>query len=315
MAGYFSLITLAANRDIQESAADWFRWLAQERRASPHTVSAYRRDLTAFFAFLSGHLGGEPGAEELRALRASDFRSYLAHRQSSGLAATSLARGLSTVRSFFRFLEKSGIVHNPALATVRTPKRPRALPKPIGVEDAKAAVSLAGEDPAGGWVPLRDTAVLMLLYGCGLRISEALELNCDVLPLGRALTIIGKGGKQRIVPVLPVVREAVHGYTDETPFLLGPADPLFVGVKGRRLDPSIIQKRMRRIRMALGLPETATPHALRHSFATHLLAGGGDLRSIQELLGHASLSTTQRYTEVDVAKLLDVYDSAHPRAR
>lgn len=300
---------------MQESAADWLRWLAHERRASPHTVDAYRRDLFAFFSFLAGHLGEVPGAEELGALRATDFRSYLAHRQAGGLAATSLARSLSTVRSFFRFLEKAGIAHNPALTTVRTPKRPHAVPKPLRTEDAKAALALAAAGPAEEWISLRDAAVLTLLYGCGLRISEALGLNRDALPLGRTLTITGKGSKQRMVPVLPVVREAVDAYAALVPFPLGPGDPLFVGVRGRRLDPGVVQKRMRALRVALGLPETATPHALRHSFATHLLAGGGDLRSIQELLGHASLSTTQRYTEVDAAKMLDVYEDAHPRAR
>ena len=313
MAGYVDLSELPAAPRIRDAAADWLRWLAEERRASRHTVAAYRRDLHAFLAFLSDHLGQPPDGDDLAGLRAQDFRSFLARRKGAGLAATSLARALSSTRSFFRFLDRAGIAHNPALATVRTPKRPHAVPKPIAAADAKTALALAAE--GGDWIALRDTAVLALLYGCGLRISEALGLNRAAAPLGRTLRITGKGNKQRLVPVLPVVQQAVDAYTAAVPFPLGPRDPLFVGAKGRRLDPGIVQKRMRGLRTALGLPETATPHALRHSFATHLLAAGGDLRSIQELLGHASLSTTQRYTEVDADRMMQVYADAHPRAR
>ena len=309
MAGYVDLSELPAAPRIRAAAADWLRWLADERRASPHTVAAYRRDLDAFLAFLRDHLGRPPDGDDLAALRAQDFRSFLARRKADGL----LARALSSTRSFFRFLDRASVAHNPALATVRTPKRPHAVPKPIAAADAKAALALAAA--GGDWIALRDAAVLVLLYGCGLRISEALGLNRAQAPLGRTLRITGKGNKQRIVPVLPVVRQAVDAYTAAVPFPLGPSDPLFVGAKGRRLDPGIVQKRVRGLRMALGLPETATPHALRHSFATHLLAAGGDLRSIQELLGHASLSTTQRYTEVDADRMMQVYADAHPRAR
>ena len=304
-----------AAADARAAFDEWMRRLAHERRASAHTVAAYRRDLAAFFSFLAAHLGGAPALADLAALRPADFRGYLAHRRGEGLGAASMARALSAVRSFFRFLEREGRVHNPALGTVRTPKRPRAVPRPLAVGDAREALAQAADGAGAGWIRARDTAVLTLLYGCGLRISEALGLDRGVLPLGRSIVVVGKGGKQRMVPVLPVVREAVDAYAAAVPFALRPSDPLFVGVRGARLQPGIVQKRMRGVRAALGLPDSATPHALRHSFATHLLAAGGDLRSIQELLGHASLATTQRYTEVDSARLLEVYDAAHPRAR
>lgn len=315
MAGHNDLNNFSATADTRSAAEDWFRWLEGERRASAHTVAAYRRDLSGFFAFLAEHLGGAPALADLAALRAADFRGYLARRRSDGLNAASLARILSTVRSFFRFLDRNGIAHNPALAGVRTPKQPHAVPKPLPVADAMAVVSLATEPTGDSWTGLRDSAVLALLYGCGLRISEALGLNRNAAPLGRTLTITGKGRKQRMLPVLPAVARGVDAYLKAVPFPLGPSDPLFVGVRGSRLNAGVVQKRMRQLRRSLGLPETATPHALRHSFATHLLAADGDLRSIQELLGHASLRTTQRYTAVDAARLLDVYDRAHPRAR
>ena len=315
MAGHHDLSEFAAAADTRSAAEDWFGWLAGERRASAHTVAAYRRDLAAFFAFLAEHLGGVPALDDLTALRAADFRGYLARRRSDGLNAASLARALSTVRSFFRFLDRTGVAHNPALAGVRTPKQPHAVPKPLPVADAVAVVGLAAEPLADSWTGLRDSAVLALLYGCGLRISEALGLDRNAAPLGRTLIVTGKGRKQRMVPVLPAVARGVDAYLGAVPFPLGPSDPLFVGARGGRLNAGIVQKRMRQLRAALGLPETATPHALRHSFATHLLAADGDLRSIQELLGHASLRTTQRYTAVDSARLLEVYDRAHPRAR
>ena len=310
------LSDVAADDAVRAAADDWFRWLAAERRASPHTVAAYRRDLGRFLAFLGEHLGGTVSTQALAGLRPADFRAYLAYRQRDGLGSASLARVLSAVRSFFGFLDRSGIVHNAAVGTIRAPKRPHSVPKALGPGDARAALRLAAEPAAGdAWMALRDAAVFTLLYGCGLRIGEALGLDRAAAPLGRTLVITGKGNKQRMVPVLPVVREAVDAYVAACPHGLGAADPLFVGARGRRLDAAIVQKRMRQVRAALGLPASATPHALRHSFATHLLAGGGDLRAIQELLGHASLSTTQRYTEVDAARLLDVYDDAHPRAR
>jgi len=315
MAGAGRIEDLPADPRLRQAAAAWLEWLAGERRFSRHTLGAYTRDLRNFLEFLAPHLGGPTGLEDLSNLRAADFRSYMAARRQQGLGATSLARALSVVRGFFRYLDVHGLAHNPALASVRTPKQPHSVPKALDVADAKSVVDGVLEDGAEPWVGLRDAAVLVLAYGCGLRISEALGLNRGDVPLGRTLVITGKGGKQRMVPVLAVVHEAVDAYLDLVPFGLEPASPLFVGVRGKRLNAGVIQAKMRSVRRVLGLPDTATPHALRHSFATHLLAGGGDLRTIQELLGHASLSTTQRYTEVDGARLIEVYDNAHPRAR
>ena len=305
----------AGDAAVAAAAADWLDWLRRERRASPHTVAAYRRDLGAFLMFLGEHLGGPATMTSLATLRASDFRSYLVARQGEGLVAASRARALSTVRSFYRFLARQGVIENPALAVVRAPKLPHAVPKPLTVTDAKAALTMAGEPTGEPWIAARDAAVLSLLYGCGLRIAEALSLNRRAAPFGPTMIVTGKGNKQRMVPVLPVVKAATEAYLQAVPFALAADGPLFVGAHGARLRAEIVQARMRAVRRALGLPETATPHALRHSFATHLLAAGGDLRSIQELLGHASLSTTQRYTEVDSASLLRTYDNAHPRAR
>ena len=313
------LIIFRVGQDVQDAIAEWGRWLENERRASANTTDAYRRDLATFFAFLSDHLGGEPTLEELQSLAPADFRSYLARRNTEGLARTSIARGLSTVRNFFRFLDRNGLVHNPAIDTLRTPKTPSSIPKALTPDDALAAVKMAGELQDKPWLAKRDMAIMLLLYGCGLRIGEALDLNVsDVgadLSKDGTLRVIGKGNKQRVVPVLPIVAEAISAYRAACPHGLSDDDPLFVGSRGGRLNPGVVQRQVRKIRAMLGLGDTATPHALRHSFATHLLANGGDLRTIQELLGHASLSTTQRYTAVDEAKLRAVYDDAHPRAK
>jgi integrase/recombinase XerC len=313
------LIIFRAGEDVQDAIAEWGRWLENERRASANTTDAYRRDLATFFAFLSDHLGGEPTLEELQSLAPADFRSYLARRNTKGLARTSIARGLSTVRNFFRFLDRNGLVHNPAIDTLRTPKTPSSIPKALTPDDALAAVKMAGELQDEPWLAKRDMAIMLLLYGCGLRIGETLDLNVsDIGPdLSKdgTLRVIGKGNKQRVVPVLPIVAEAISAYRAACPHGLSDDDPLFVGSRGGRLNPGVVQRQVRKIRAMLGLGDTATPHALRHSFATHLLANGGDLRTIQELLGHASLSTTQRYTAVDEAKLRAVYDDAHPRAK
>ncbi|MDG2320015.1 MAG: tyrosine recombinase XerC [Rhodospirillaceae bacterium] len=313
------LIIFRVGEDVQDAIAEWGRWLENERRASANTTDAYRRDLATFFAFLSDHLGGEPTLEELQSLAPADFRSYLARRNTKGLARTSIARGLSTVRNFFRFLDRNGLVHNPAIDTLRTPKIPSSIPKALTPDDALAAVKMAGEMQDEPWLAKRDMAIMLLLYGCGLRIGEALDLNVsDIGPdLSKdgTLRVIGKGNKQRVVPVLPIVAEAISAYRAACPHGLSDDNPLFVGSRGGRLNPGVVQRQVRKIRTLLGLGDTATPHALRHSFATHLLANGGDLRTIQELLGHASLSTTQRYTAVDEAKLRAVYDDAHPRAK
>ena len=301
--------------DLATAVVRWTSWLKSERRLSPHTLAGYGRDLGGFLAFLAEHLGQSPNLDDLAALEARDFRAYLARRRGDGLGPASLARALAAVRSFFRFCDRVQLCANPAIGTLRTPKLPHGVPKPLSVVEAVEVV----EDVAGlsddDWVQARDVAVLTLLYGCGLRISEALNLNRAEAPLGEGLRVLGKGGKERLVPVLPVVRRAVEQYLALCPYDLPPDGPLFLGVKGRRLDPRIVRGRMQQLRGALGLPATATPHSLRHSFATHLLGAGGDLRAIQELLGHASLSTTQRYTEVDADRLMEVYRKAHPKAR
>jgi integrase/recombinase XerC len=308
-------IRFAAAPEVVDAVVRWQRWLADERRASPNTIDAYSRDLAALFAFLANHLGGPPNFRDLAALRAADFRSWLARRANDGMARSSTARAMSVVRGFFRRLDRDGHVHNPALAAVRTPRQRRAVPRPLSVDEARAAVDTAGAIADVPWIARRDSALITLLYGAGLRIGEAIALNRRDVPPGDAtLSVTGKGGKQRMVPLLPVVRSAIAAYVSACPHGLPGDGPLFVGARGGRLDPGVAQRQMRRLRALLGLPESATPHALRHSFATHLLGGGGDLRTIQELLGHASLSTTQRYTEVDSESLLKVYEKAHPRA-
>ncbi|MDX2224291.1 MAG: tyrosine recombinase XerC, partial [Rhodospirillaceae bacterium] len=309
------LIVFRARSDLARAIADWRAWLAAERRASPHTADAYARDLAAFLSFLTGHLGDEPSVAALVDLKPADVRSYLADRAARGLARSSTARAMSTLRGFFRFLDKRGIAHNPVMNTVRTPRLPRSVPKALAEREALDTVRAAAALHAEPWIAARDTALLLLLYGGGLRIGEALALNCGQIPRGDTLRVVGKGGKERIVPILPVVREAIARYRTLCPFAAAKTAPLFVGARGKPLNPGVVQRTMRTLRSQLDLPETATPHALRHSFATHLLAEGGDLRTIQELLGHASLSTTQRYTAVDAAALTRVYRQAHPRAR
>jgi integrase/recombinase XerC len=323
MAGPAARLTLSARDPALAGAlADWRAWLADERRASPHTLSAYEADLAGFLGFLADHLGGDVGLADLGTLKTADFRAWLARRARDGLAKSSTARAMSTVRGFYRRLEKRDLVSNPAVRAVRTPKLPQSAPKPLSEQGAREVMTLVGGDGIGAtakepWIAKRDAAVLLLLYGCGLRIGEALGLTRGRLKdmAKGAMTVRGKGDKDRMVPVLPVVADAVRDYLGACPYAGGESDALFLGARGKTLDPAIVQKEMRGLRRALNLPETATPHALRHSFATHLLGGGGDLRTIQELLGHASLSTTQRYTAVDSTKLLDVYRAAHPRAR
>jgi integrase/recombinase XerC len=307
-------IHYAARGDLLRAIDDWRDWLTSERRVSPHTADAYGRDLSAFLAFLSGHLGGESGLDDLAGLKPADFRSYLAHRANSSIARSSIARGMSTLRNFFRFLDRTDRVHNPAVKAVKTPRLPKTVPKALDEGEAMAAITTAGELHDEPWLAARDTALLVLLYGCGLRIGEALALTVGDIPDGDTMRVVGKGRKERIVPVLPVVRDALKAYRDICPFAGGADRPLFVGKRGKVLNPGVVQRQVRRLRAMLGLAETATPHALRHSFATHLLAKGGDLRTIQELLGHASLSTTQRYTVVDAARLTKIYNDTHPRA-
>ncbi len=303
--------------DLLDAIEDWQAWLAFERRASAHTRAAYARDLVGFLKFMAEHLGGPPSLAALGRLRPADFRAWLAARAGRGLKRSSTARALSTVRNLFRWLQRRGLAENPALAAIHGPKLPRAVPKALTPEEAVESVETVRELSDQDWSGKRDTAVLLLLYGAGLRIGEALGLRRRDAPAPgqEALTVTGKGGKERVVPLLPTVIAAVEDYLAACPYALPPEGPLFLGQRGRALGPRQVQQRMADLRRLLGLPESATPHALRHSFATHLLAGGGDLRTIQELLGHASLSTTQRYTEVDVAGLMAVYDRAHPRAK
>lgn len=303
-----------AAEDAALAARGWYDWLAKEKRYSRHTLRAYGQDMAAFFAFLAEHLGGPASLADLAALRPADFRAFLNRRRLDGLEATSLARQLSCVRGFFRRLQRQGHAVNAAANLIRTPKRKQALPKPLSLSGAQDVIDEAESARAEPWLQARDAAVLLLLYGAGLRLGEAIGLNGRDQPRGDSLTVTGKGNKQRLLPILPVVRQAVAEYVRLCPYAITPDGPLFFGARGKRLDPAIMQKAVRDARRALMLPETATPHALRHSFATHLLGQGGDLRTIQELLGHASLSTTQRYTDVDAEALLKVYKNAHPRA-
>ena len=308
------LVTMAP--DLAAAILDWQRWLTDLRRLSPRTVEAYGRDADDLVRFLTGHLGVPPAIADLDRLSPADYRAFLARRRRDGLAAPSLARGLSGIRSLIRFLEKRGEATSAAVSAVAAPKAPRRLPRPLAVSDALSVLSEARALVDEPWIAARDAAVLALLYGAGLRISEALSLTTAEAPpeAGGAVRVTGKGGKTRLVPVLPAVGRAVAAYVRLVPFRLAPQEPLFRGARGGPLSPRIIQLAVQRLRGALGLPETATPHALRHSFATHLLGSGGDLRTIQELLGHANLSTTQVYTSVDAERLVAAWKGAHPRA-
>jgi integrase/recombinase XerC len=309
---------IVAAPDLKAAVEAWLAYLEVERRLSANTSEAYARDIGQFLGFLAAHLNRLPTLPQMNALAARDIRAFLAARRAQGVGSRSLSRTLSALRMFFRFLERRGLGKNDAVRAVALPKLPHSVPKPLTAIKARALVEgadIASPD-AAAWITARDTAVLTLLYGSGLRISEALSLTRKDAPVrGRdMLRVTGKGDKTRVVPVLPIVREAVERYLKLCPIPLGSDDPLFVGVRGGPLSPRIIQLVIARARGALGLPDTATPHALRHSFATHLLGAGADLRAIQELLGHASLSTTQGYTEVDRALLLKTYARAHPRA-
>jgi integrase/recombinase XerC len=309
------LITAAP--DLAKAVERWRRNLASERRLAANTVEAYSRDVDQFLAFLTGHLGHPPRRADLEDLATTDIRAFMAARRNSGAGSRTLSRGLAGIRSLIRFLEKDGGANGAAVRAIRAPRKQRSLPKPLTPAAAREAVSLDNALDDEPWIAARNAAILALLYGSGLRISEALAIRRGEAPrrANEALRITGKGGKQRIVPVLPTVAAAIANYLNQCPFRPGPDAPLFLGARGERLNPRMVQRAMEKLRGALGLPETATPHALRHSFATHLLANGGDLRSIQELLGHASLSTTQIYTEVDTDRLMAAYQQAHPRAR
>ncbi len=306
---------LSAKPDLVEARAGWLAALAVERRLAANTVEAYERDTRQFLQFLTGHLGGPPGIADVAELRPLDLRAFLARRRQDGSGARTLGRGLAGVRSLLRHLEKQGLVNAAAAAQARAPRQPRTLPKALTAVDARRVVDAGEQLAEEPWIAARNAAVLTLLYGAGLRISEALGLDGGALTGAEtALRVTGKGGKTRIVPILPAIHGAIAAYRALCPYHLATGEPLFRGARGGPLQPAIIQREMQKLRSALGLPETATPHALRHSFATHLLGRGGDLRTIQELLGHASLSTTQVYTGVDTKRLLDAWEAAHPRA-
>jgi integrase/recombinase XerC len=307
------------NPALQKAFAEWLTHLTSERRLSPKTVEAYERDARQFLTFLRGYRGTEPTLENLIDLTPADLRAFLSDRRGKDIGSRSLMRQLAGLRSFARYLERTERGEAAAFTTVRGPRITRTLPKPLTMSAARAVIDtdLRVDEDRPQWVLARDAAVFALLYGCGLRINEALSIPRKDAPIdGRdSVTITGKGNKMRAVPVLRQVSEAINTYLTLCPYLLAPDEPMFRGVKGGPLSPRIVQLAMQSLRGALGLPASATPHALRHSFATHLLGRGGDLRAIQELLGHASLSTTQGYTKVDAARLMTAYEAAHPRAR
>jgi len=309
------LIGLPVQPAVATALADWVSWLRHERRLSERTVESYSHDIAVFMRFLERHFSYAPGIAELDELGRSELWAYQAERQADGLTPTSMARGLSALKSLFAFFDKRGICTNAAIANAEAPKLPTSLPKPMTVEDAFETLDAAEDIAREPWYGKRDRALFALLYGCGLRIGEAIALNRrDIADLEK-IVVTGKGNKQRVVPVLKFVAREIEAYLAVCPYDTGPDGPVFVGARGKRLNPALAQRTMRGVRAVLGLTETATPHALRHSFATHLLSGGGDLRTIQELLGHASLSTTQRYTAVDGERLMEVHAAAHPRAR
>ena len=298
---------MSASKDLVEA---WRQHLALDRRRSTHTVRAYMATAERLITFLTEHRGEAMTAAALARVDQADLRAFLTARRMDGIGNGSAARELSAVRGFLRFVGGE----DARVPLLKGPKVKRGLPRPVSPDEAVALAGEIAETAREGWIGARDWAVLLLLYGAGLRISEATGLTAAVLPIGETLRVLGKGNKQRVVPVLPQLRDAITRYAALVPFALDPAEPLFRGTRGGPLTPALVRRAMMNARRLLGLPEDATPHALRHSFATHLLAGGADLRSLQELLGHASLSSTQIYTQVDAAHLLDVYENAHPRA-
>ena len=307
-----------AHPEIADLVGAWLDWLAHQKRQSAATVKAYRTDLFGFLRFCAEHLGDPPDLGALLNLSAADFRAWLAARHRRGLARRSTARALAAVRSFYRFLDRQHGRHNPAAAALRSPRLEQRLPRPLSAPHVATLLEDPPDVGAAPWVIKRDLALFVLLYGAGLRIGEALSLERGAVGAAPAalgsLTVTGKGGKQRLVPILPAIAEALAEYLEACPYPLARAAPLFVGARGKRLQSAVVRRLMQQLRRLAGLPENATPHALRHSFATHLLAGGADLRVIQELLGHASLSTTQGYTAVEGERLLKLYHRAHPRA-
>jgi len=305
--------------DLSERLRQWQDFLRHEKQVSKHTLRAYSGDITHFIKFLFDHLGKEPGLNDLSDVGIRDFRAWMSKKaidspNKKGVGNASRARSLSGVKSLLSWLDKQGIMHNAAISTVRSPKLPHKLPRPVHENQARNILKSAGLLTKEDWIGQRDRALFTLLYGCGLRIDEALSLNIENRPRDSSIRVIGKGGKERQIPVIEIVEETLESYLEQCPFPPLPERPLFLGARGKRLNQGVAQKAMRNLRSALSLPENVTPHALRHSFATHLLQNGANLREIQELLGHSSLSTTQRYTEVNAEELMRIYKAAHPRA-
>lgn len=301
--------------DLRAALRDWRAWLTDERRASANTVTSYHFDVESLLGFIASYKGARVTLGSLGDLTLTDFRAWLAYLANESIQASSRARALAGVRSFFRWLDKTGRLHNPAIDLLRAPKTGRRLPRPVSEADADQIVALSKNVEQEGWIGLRDQALFTLLYGAGLRIGEALGLRHEDLNQTDRLTVTGKGNKQRNVPLLPLVREAIDAYVAACPYVGGPKAFVFLGARGEVLNPAVAQRQMRQLRRDLSLPDSVTPHALRHSFATHLLASGADLRSLQELLGHSSLSTTQLYTRIESVQLAETYRAAHPRAR
>lgn len=318
-----SEILIPAGPDVMAARALWLEHLRDERRMAAKTLEAYERDLRQFCVHMTEYLGEPPKISDLADLRPLVLRGFLSRRRDAGSGPRTLARGMAGIRSFIRFLEKQGKASSAGLKAMQVPKQPSTLPRPLKAEDALALTSAKTQLHAEPWIAARDAALMTLLYGCGLRISEGLSLTLEDFGISissiprvktTSIRVLGKGGKTRLVPLLPVVSEAIEHYLTLCPYVLKNDDTVFRGARGGPVQPAVIQRAMRIMRGALGLAATATPHAMRHSFATHLLGQGGDLRTIQELLGHASLSTTQRYTQVDAESLLKTWSAAHPRA-
>ena len=301
------------DREVVQVFENWRDWLSSERRLAENTQIAYVNDVTAFFHFFSEHIGSNISMVNLQQLTITDLRSFLANRKRTGLSNTSMARKVSSIRNFFYYLNKFNHLKNEAINLLTSPKIPQAIPKALEQREAFSLLETPHGESTHPWVNARDRAVFSLLYGCGLRIGEIIALNGNDIPLSDSIIVNGKGNKQRLVPVIPIICELVKAYMEICPFGFSKDGPAFFGVRGQRLNPGVIQRSMRSMRGILGLPPTATPHSLRHSFGTHLLMNGGDLRAIQELLGHASLSTTQKYTAIDTNYLKEVHRKFHPR--
>ena len=303
------------NKHIEDAFTNWLGNLKEVRNLSDNTLISYKHDVKSFIEFISTHTGSEVSIKYLNDMKISDFRSFLSYLRNKDISSTSIARIISSLKSFFNYLLNTNLIESTVVQSLRTPKQKISLPRPISSELAIETIKHAQDMEKEKWIGMRNKSILMLLYGCGLRISEALNLNFEDINENDYLIIKGKGNKERMVPLMDYVKNDIENYIHECPKNFMKDDPLFVGKRLDRLSPRIIQYVLEKIRHNLSLPETATPHALRHSFATHLLDSGGDLRTIQELLGHSSLSTTQKYTKVETEKLYDAYSKTHPLAK